>query len=155
VDSVICGIDPGAKGGVAFYRNAESVTAYPMPMLDDGHVGAWQLAEWLREHDPKVVWIEKVHSMPKQGVASTFKFGVSFGGVAAVCGALGVPVLLVTPQKWKAAVLSDTKRDKDAARGSVARRWPTLDFRASPLARKIHDGMADALCIAVYGAEHS
>ena len=44
--------------------------------------------------------IEKVHSMPKQGVVSTFKFGNNFGQWQGILSAMGIPYEEVTPQKW-------------------------------------------------------
>ena len=48
--------------------------------------------------------IEQVHSMPKQGVASSFKFGRHYGFLLGVLTALGIPYQTVTPQKWQKAM---------------------------------------------------
>lgn len=143
----IIGIDPGQSGGIACLCEA-CTWAEPMPTAGK-EVDAAALAALVEGAD--VCWIEKVHSMPRQGVATTFKFGMNYGTVLGVCGALHVPVQLVTPQKWKAAVLADTLKDKAAAIAYCRRRWPDLDLRENERCRVAHDGKADALCIAAYG----
>jgi crossover junction endodeoxyribonuclease RuvC len=45
--------------------------------------------------------MEQVHSMPNQGVSSTFSFGRAVGVISAVCELTNYPFHLVTPQKWK------------------------------------------------------
>ena len=44
--------------------------------------------------------IEKVHSMPKQGVVSTFKFGNNFGQWQGILSSMCIPYIEVSPQKW-------------------------------------------------------
>ena len=112
----------------------------------DGHT----IAALLREWQPSVVYVEKVHSMPKQGVASTFKFGMGYGVIIGICDALGLPYRLVTPQAWKKQVLAGTTKDKDAAISFVRRAYPHVNLTPGAK-RKPHDGMADALCIAEFG----
>ena len=69
------GIDPGVSGGVCAIEGL-SYTVCKCPAT----VG--DMAEVLRpyrERKDALVVIESVHSMPGQGVASTFKFGKNFG----------------------------------------------------------------------------
>ncbi len=106
----------------------------------------------MRELSPSVVFIEKVHAMPKQGVSSTFKFGMGYGLVIGVCEALGIPYRLVTPQAWKKVVLAGTAKDKDAAVSFVRRAYPGVDL--IPGKKRVpHDGIADAMCIAEFGRQ--
>jgi crossover junction endodeoxyribonuclease RuvC len=48
-----------------------------------------------------IINLEKVHSMPKQGVSSTFKFGVGFGIIQGALLSLSLDFNLITPQFWK------------------------------------------------------
>tara|TARA_B100000700_G_scaffold189815_1_gene209193 strand:- start:54660 stop:55127 length:468 start_codon:yes stop_codon:yes gene_type:complete len=148
---MIVGIDPGQTGGIAHLASEGHAGAIPMPLTGkeiDGHA----IAATLRELSPQVVIIEKVHAMPKQGVSSTFKFGMGFGLVIGVCEALGIPYRLVTPQAWKKAVLAGTTKDKDAAISFVRRAYPSIDL--TPGRKRVpHDGMADAACLAEYGRQ--
>jgi len=149
---MIVGIDPGQTGGIAYIDAASGTSdAIPMPLMGkeiDGH----ELANALRGRSIDTVILEKVHAMPKQGVSSTFKFGMGFGLVIGVCEALSIPYRLVTPQAWKKAVLAGTTKDKDAAVSFVRRAYPSIDL--TPGRKRVpHDGMADAVCLAEYGRQ--
>lgn len=45
--------------------------------------------------------IEKVHSMPGQGVSSSFKFGSSYGQCLQILYQYSDEFIMVTPQAWK------------------------------------------------------
>jgi Holliday junction resolvasome RuvABC endonuclease subunit len=151
----IIGIDPGLSGGVAIIRAPTDVTCIVMPVsggeVDAGLLAAWLLRELPRPLSGTVAYVEKVGSMPKQGVASTFKFGKGYGQVLGMLAALGIDTRLVTPQAWKKQVLAGTTQDKDAAIAYCRMRWPGIEL-VQHRCRKPHDGLADALCIAAYGA---
>jgi len=125
-----------------------------MPMTGN-EVNATRVGEWLRtwDHNALVtVWLEKVHSMPKQGVASTFTFGERFGKLKGTIEALYISYQLVTPQAWKKEVLAGTdwKSNKRASAEYVMRAHPDIDM--TPGRRRVpHLGIADAVCIAEYG----
>lgn len=150
------GIDPGLHGGIAALDAAGAVVGcWPMP-LAGGEVHAAGLADLLRSlrcldshQDIGRVCLEKVGAMPKQGVASTFRFGTGWGMVRGVCAALGIPVELVPPTVWKKRVLLGLPHDKAGAVRYCASRWPTTDL-VLPGCRTPHDGIGDALCLAAY-----
>jgi len=54
--------------------------------------------------------------MPRQGVASAFKYGRAAGTIEAVIACLGIPTVLVEPSKWKRAFHLNS--DKEASRSS-------------------------------------
>lgn len=144
------GIDPGQSGGLALI-DGDRVECCSMPLA--GKAVDWRaLTDWIEHLDypwgKSVAYVEKVSAMPKQGVSSTFKFGLNVGGIHGVLGALGIPMVLVTPQAWKKRVLAGTTKDKAAAIDYCRRRWPHISLLASERCRKPHDGMADALCLA-------
>ncbi len=151
------GIDPGLIGGVAALDHAGAVVGlWPMPVAG-GEVHPAGLADLLRSlrcldnhQDIGRVCVEKVSSMPKQGVASTFKFGTGWGMVRGVCAALGASVVLVPSTIWKKRVLLGLPHDKAGAVQFCTSRWPTADL-VLPGCRVPHDGIADALCLAEYG----
>jgi crossover junction endodeoxyribonuclease RuvC len=110
-------------------------------------VNAAALTDFIASCCCEHVYVEAVHSMPKQGVASSFNFGHNVGTVMGVLGAMGLPHTLVTPQAWKKAMgLIGT--DKDAARARAIQLWPKwrdLDKKGKGQA------LADAALIARYG----
>jgi crossover junction endodeoxyribonuclease RuvC len=150
----ICGVDPGATGGIAFVDalTGALVAAYPMPMTKDGKVEATLLTAYLNGHRPVRAYVENVSSRPRQ--AGQFSFGVSTGIVHGVLGARGVPFALVAPQSWKGAygikrAEGQTKRDtKSEARFLAAKLFPD---HASKFSKVKDDGVAEAALIALYG----
>jgi crossover junction endodeoxyribonuclease RuvC len=85
--------------------------------------------------------VEAVHAMPKQGVSSSFKFGMAYGAALALAERFHAPWGTVTPQKWKKYMkLTSNKNDSlEMARNL----WPN-----APLHLKKHDGRAEALLMA-------
>ena len=149
----IIGVDPGQKGGIAIIPLVgpkAHTEAHAMPLNVDKAISWSAFADIVRPWDA-LVYVERVHSMPKQGVASTFKFGQNYGGIFGVCGALKLPAITVTPQKWKKTILADYEtRDKVAAIDFCQKKFNTVNL-VPPGCRKESDGLADALCIALYG----
>jgi crossover junction endodeoxyribonuclease RuvC len=95
-----------------------------------------------------LVILENVHSMPKQGVASSFSFGQGLGMWQGIVAALGIPLEMPSPQRWKKEIMADQGRDKDAARFKAIQLFPAL---ATQLSRVKDDGRAEALLMAEYG----
>lgn len=146
--SVIAGIDPGLKGGIAALSEHEHI-AIPMPLVGK-EVDVSTLVAFLRGIKVDLVVIEKAQSMPKQSSQSGFNYGVGYGDIRGGMKALGIPYVEVRPTAWKKLVLAGTKRDKSAAVEFVARRYPVIDLIPEGC-RKPHDGIADAVCLAHYG----
>ena len=149
---LVFGVDPGKSGGIALIEDGKVVYAMAMPISGDEI--DLSLISHVVEGFPlgnSCVYIEKVHSMPGQGVASMFSFGFSTGVIHGIFAALCVPRYLVAPQTWKSFLLKDTKKDKDAAIAYCKRSFPSESLLATERSKKPHDGIADALCIAQYG----
>ncbi len=146
---LLVAIDPGLSGGVALLRGDGSILARPMP-LAGRELDLVELARIIQDCGPQWLILEKVGSRPGQGVASTFKFGMGYGALLGLGAGLGVPVELVTPQRWKGVVLHGSAKDKLAAISYCRRAFPTVGL-VPPGCRKSHDGMADALCLLEYG----
>lgn len=144
----ILGIDPGISGAIGFYFPAVGRVCVEDVPLADGEINAPALAARIRDFMPSMVVLERVHSMPKQGVASTFKFGMSFGEVRGVIGTLGIPLYLVSPRTWKKHF--QLTADKEEARAKAIQLFP---LNADRLNRKKHHGRAEAALLAKYGAE--
>lgn len=85
--------------------------------------------------------IERVHSMPKQGVASSFKFGRSYGFLRGCLIASGIPFEEVTPQVWQKALGCLSRGDKNVTKARAQQLFPSL---------KITHATADALLLAEY-----
>lgn len=145
------GIDPGLSGAIAFVSD-DYIKLFDMPVIEckwskKKVVNGYSLMGLLKHAiDQKpIVSIELVHSMPKQGVASTFAFGDSFGSARAVVMAMGFEYKMVRPQAWKSKC-GFIGKDKDAPRLAALKMYP---FLAEQLKFKKHQGRADAIFIAV------
>lgn len=150
----IIGIDPGKQGGIAVLdQHGKIVLLEPMPIagkdIDLGNL-ADTIYNMYSKYDVEA-YIEKVGAMPGQGVTSMFTFGFGTGAVHGILAAFKVPRYLVTPQAWKKVILAGTSKDKEAAIEYCRRAYPTIDLKATKLSKKPHSGMADAICIALYG----
>jgi crossover junction endodeoxyribonuclease RuvC len=153
VKTIYFGIDPGAKGGIAAIWGDKPTNAIPMP-YGDGEYDVQAICKYL-DYDKDEVRcmcvMEKVHSMPKQGVASTFAFGKGFGILIGILGALEIPAMLVPPQAWKKVMLAgEDKSDKGSSIRVARRLFPGVSLKASSKCRTDHDGMAEALLLAEY-----
>ncbi len=145
----ILGVDPGCSGAIAFYfpEVPSRIGAEDMPTAN-GEIDAATLANKIAAMAPDLCFVEMVGAMPKQGVSSTFKFGRAFGTAIGVVGALKVPMILVTPQKWKRHFRLSS--DKEASRAMALRLFPAC---AEHFQRKKDHGRAEAALLAKYGAE--
>ncbi len=134
---MILGIDPGKSGGIAWV-SPDNALIYKMPETERD---VWEL---LRSFAPNTrkAYLEKVHSMPNQGVSSTFKFGTSYGMLWGFLVALEVPFEFVTPQKWQKAMGCLSKGDKNVTKRRAQELYPN---------ERLTHATADAALIATYG----
>lgn len=145
----VLGVDPGITGAFAFYfpEYSDRIAVHDMPVVD-GQVSAASLADAFRVMSPDIAIVEAVGARPGQGVSSMFKFGVAFGEVLGVLGALEIPYHLTSAQRWKKHFRLDG--DKEKARAEALRLWPS---RQELFSRKKDHGRAEAALIARFGAE--
>jgi crossover junction endodeoxyribonuclease RuvC len=145
ISSPILGVDPGITGGIAFLF-ANRVVAEDIPTAG-GDVDVDTLVRRVREMQPALAIIERANAMPKQGVASTFKYGVAYGALRTVVALCNIPYRLVTPGKWKNHFGLDS--DKEKSRALAIQFWPGCGY----FSRKKDHGRAEAALLARYGAE--
>ena len=146
----ILGVDPGAVSGAYALIERINYRSAP-PIADDIPVVDRQVnaAEWARivQHlRPDVAVVEQVGAMPKQGVSSMFKFGMGCGLIRGALAGAGVPIISVTPAKWKKHF--SLNNDGEKSRALAIRRFPT-----APLGRKKDHGRAEALLMALWKLE--
>lgn len=148
---MILGIDPGAHGAIALLDDGGAVVAlHDMPTIEvvsgskkRTRVSFQVLANVVRKSVADRAVIERVGSMPGQGVASSFAFGYAAGGIEGVFAALNIPIELVSPVTWKRELRLPA--DKGMARQVATRLWPA---HAASFARVRDDGRAEAALIA-------
>ena len=142
--TIYIGIDPGAQGGVARLGNRIEPMAWKMPSTEGDICELFDelLAVKLNNDYEKVVcYIENVHSMPKQGVVSSFTFGKNYGFLRGVLYSYYIPFEEVTPNKWQKFLGCQSHGNKNVTKAKAQSLFPTL---------KITHYIADALLIAEY-----
>lgn len=134
------GIDPGQNGAIALMGDGISVYPYSDEKLIDicGIVAG----------EDCICCLEQVHSMPKQGVASTFKFGMNYGYIKGVLEAFRIPYQEISPQRWKKEFGLNTDKQKSIA--VCKRLFPDVSLKRTERCKTDHDGMAEALLMAEY-----
>ena len=148
---ITIGIDPGMSGAIAALDDAgQHLGTWDMPATTDGKLNwvdaialntiLWEITAATR---PAQVVIERVGAMPKQGIASAFKFGVGFGSILATIEASRLPLHFVTPQKWKRAL--GLSSNKAASLHKARLLFPNAHLRYAK-----NEGRAEALLLAHY-----
>ena len=138
MDKIFIGVDPGKSGAIAALVPGSDPVIIRLDGTD------WDIAEELRDvttGEACFAILEKVHSMPGQGVASSFKFGQSFGKLEMLLACLEIPFDYVTPAKWQGDMSCRTKGNKNITKAAAQRLFPSL---------KITHRNADALLLAEY-----
>ena len=154
---IFIGIDPGVNGAVSILQpDGTPVACFEVPVLKDGSrktINTRALSIALAAYKDKKVFccIERVNAMPKQGVASTFAFGRSFGQLEGIASAFGWSLLHVRPKEWqknffKFGAGADSK---EKSRQIALGLYPSID-----LSLKKHHNKADSLLIAEFGRRY-
>lgn len=146
---IYIGIDPGKNGGIAILIKNNQFFGATTYVFNE--VSLITILDELKNYNCKCT-LEHVHAMPKQGVTSTFNFGMNFGFIQGVLRAYGIPYELVTPQKWKKEFSCTS--DKNTSIEVCKRLFPKVNLKATERCKKDHDGMAEALLMAEYGRRH-
>lgn len=143
---IYCGIDPGFSGAWGMIDEHGKYVSCG-DMINDGNFilanHVWAEMSQARDRQDIEVVVEAVHSMPKQGVSSTFKFGMAYGAAISIAQRFNVHVNGVAPRVWKKALKLDS--DKDTSLLLARELWPN-----APLARKKDNGRAEALLLAYW-----
>ena len=148
---IYIGIDPGKNGGIACIGDGKN-NSEAYPYSDDVLINSLGLVCTKCWQNDVIYYLANVDAMPKQGVSSTFNFGMNFGFIQGVLRAYGIPYELVTPQKWKKEFSCTS--DKNTSIEVCKRLFPNVNLKATDRCKKDHDGMAEALLIAEYGRRH-
>jgi Holliday junction resolvasome RuvABC endonuclease subunit len=138
------GIDPGMSGGLALIDNNGDVLS--LVKMPETELDVYQLLQaWkgqLVVAQSINVLLEQVHAMPKQGVSSTFKFGMGYGALRMGLVAAGLSFETVTSRKWQGALGCLTGGNKNVSKGRAQQLFPEV--------KKVTHALADALLIAEY-----
>jgi len=146
------GIDPGYSGTIAALFPSDRLSVYDMPVIkvkgEKTKLDVPRLATLLIPFSEisAYVAVENVHSMPKQGVTSSFNFGYQLGAIEGILEALGIPYQKVAPVTWKKhfALIG---MSKSGSRAVAEIRFPE---HANLFSRAKDDGRAEATLMALW-----
>lgn len=154
---MICGIDPGLSGGIAFLDQDRiySVEKVPVSKIKEGksvkrYLDCFTILCMLHKHKPTHVYIEKQQSMPGQGVASTFRTGFGYGIYIGMLIASDFDYTIIPPRTWKKHY--GLSSNKDESRQKASELFPDASHLWQ---QKNQDGLAEAALIAYFGANGS
>ena len=141
---VYLGVDPGFTGAWGLINHHGNYVGCGDMIHNDKWIdinSAYREISLIRENDDMMIVVEAVHAMPKQGVSSSFKFGIAYGQALSLAQRFLVDWELVVPRVWKGD-LSLTS-DKNDSLNMARQRWPE-----APLGRIKDNGRAEALLLA-------
>lgn len=158
---IYIGIDPGLDGAIAVYNPdaghvLKRLVFHDMPTLAikrgktkkrevDAHAFRQILLYAGRLNDPMRVIIEQSGPHERDGSMQAWKTGSGWGIVYGVVVGYGLPIQIVTVQRWKKAM--GATADKDLSRKLAMSAFPE---QADHLTRKKDNGRAEAALIAAY-----
>lgn len=153
---IVMGIDPGAKGGIAWWMEGRQVEAVPIPdsMKDTftvirqasvGNVG-------------KLAYIEKLTGFTGNGAGQTpshtsFKLGKSNGILLGMLVSLGFVIHEVAPQTWQKTCNAGS-RNKNKPKSHWKNHLKNIAGNLFPMA-KVTLSTSDALLLLYHGLKHS
>jgi crossover junction endodeoxyribonuclease RuvC len=149
----ILGIDPGIHGALAILAinhgaAPQLVAVLDVPVIGTGakeRVNVMFVRDWLAAHAPDQALIERAGSMPRQGVASTFKYARAVGSLETVVACSNIPYSIIEPGVWK-KFHRLRGGDKEAARQRALQLFPNAHALFS---RKKDHQRAEAALIAL------
>lgn len=145
-ESWYIGIDPGKSGAMAVIRRDKTTDIYDFDL--DLYI---EILKDIKDLDSSIsiyLGVEKVHSMPNQGVSSTFTFGQRLGEIEGVLKTIGFKYELIPPQVWQKSCGIPPKSDKKAIANIISTKFPLANLNGPRGGLK--DGRSDALGIAYY-----
>lgn len=146
---MILGIDPGSISAAyaVLGMNSYGLQDVGDVPVADRMVDAAAFARLVRHWKPEIAVIEQVAAMPKQGVSSSFRFGMGCGLLRGVILGMNIPLMQVPATRWKKHF--NLNADAEKSRELAIRYWPECD----KLSRKLDHGRAEAMLIARWFAE--
>ena len=155
---VVIGIDPGKTGGIAFMDPSLNCQTFKMPIYPNSNrIDVGKLQEiFLEKAFKTLLFGEKIAYVERQQVRHGQRggsiIGENYGRILTVLELLDISYKEVLPWTWKGWLFPGKKTDQNK---KIAIEWcvdqgyelPTL----RPKGKILHDGVADAICIAKYG----
>jgi len=153
---IYIGIDNGLSGGiVAINEKQEVILLEVMPVIKGKKTeyDINQIYNILQNYSFEncYVVLEKSHVRPISGKRACFMTGFGYGIIQGMLSALNISYEIVDPKVWQKELITGLGNDtKTASIQFCKKKFPTVDLTPTERSVKPHDGLSDALCMAVY-----
>lgn len=141
------GVDPGKTGAACLFCPSENRMRFmDWPKSDNVADVLDVLNDWSKRYTIEFAVLEKVASMPKQGVKSVFTFGMNFGSWKAILQLCQIPHVILTPQAWMKGLVtaSDGSDSKSRCQAVFCRMFPSMRHLLFGPKDGYKDGRGDA-----------
>jgi hypothetical protein len=146
---IYIGIDPGAKGALVAYFKQYDIQVWEYAKVGlKGYCEALNNITTISSNDEYFIGLEKVNSMPGQGVRAMFSFGQKYGEIQGMLVTMQLGFDLVQPLMWQRKCGVVPKSGKKGIFSAVTRLYPTVPFTGPR--GGIKDGVCDATGIMHY-----
>ena len=147
-------LDTGLKGAMVLFEYFEPVDSLAFEKMGQG-VDSFKIAEKLREWEPDRIYIEQITARPKQSAKATATQFFVVGQCHTLAQIHCDHVEYIYPQTWtsftKRLSHSQGEPSKVIAQELAMKFYPEFcKPYLTPRSRKVHDGIADCLCIHMY-----
>ena len=154
---IYIGIDGGLNGGIACINESQKVQILKvMPVIKMKGKTEFDINGIVNffKSLPKdsLVVLEKAAPRPISGKRACFMTGAGYYLIQGILSSLDISYEIVTPQRWQKELLKGLKANdtKQASIMFCQRKFPGVDLTPTERSTKAHDGLSDALCIALF-----
>jgi len=158
--SIYIGVDNGLDGGLCAISSHDCliIDKWAMPTFKRGgkrEVDTMTIYNWITDlHSKSLILIEEPlkHAKSSQAMRS---MGISYGKILGMCESHNLEVRPIQVQDWQKAMLGKVPKSKtkEFALKKAQEIYPDEDWRKNNRCTSPHDGIIDALLIALYGTK--
>lgn len=147
---IVIGIDVGAKGALCLIQNKKIEYLIPFKTIKS----YIPLLTRMKNNENISIYVEQVHSMPRQGVKSMFSFGQRLGEIIGCLEALELKYELVLPQQWqkefykKEQIEKDKENTKEQIGQIIYNKFTYMSSKLIKRTGRINTDLTDAIAIA-------
>lgn len=172
LDKFICGIDPGLAGGLCILQRGYTYNVVDVRIMpiSDNDMSMGVIKNYLSCYKPHLTIIERqivvrprtvAGKTRRQGLGSSAKTMLNYGKLIGLLEGMGLNYVVVDSREWQSHYAdmappikwTYSKPTKTRSVSIAVSLYPTVNLFRTPLCHKPHDGMAEAVLLAHYGAE--
>ena len=172
LDKFICGIDPGLAGGLCILQRGYTYNVVDVRIMpvSDKDIDMGVIKNYLSCYKPHLTIIERQivvrprmieGKMQRQGLGSSAKTMFNYGKLIGLLERIGLNYVVVDSREWQSHYAdmappikwTYNKPTKTRSVSIAVDLYPAANLFRTPLCHKPHDGMAEAVLLAHYGAE--